>query len=330
MRTRLRARTMVVMVLAGCAITMTSALAHAQERRWRGGPGESSLPPPQGTGRLRNVAQGMCLDVAGWAAQGNSNVLLWDCNDDPDQVWSFAGRELRDAYTGTCLDVAGYDGAKGANVDIFRCESLDDQRWTLVPRGQGTFELHNFKRGLCLDVNGKAGARGDNVLLWACDGGVDQTWRWEPYSVAPPRPPERRPGPPGPPPRRPSMPPEMEVPQQQQPPPPPPPPRGREWRREARPMNEESFRALIGAVNNEGFAEGKLNVIQEAAARNFFRTAQLRTLIDQLAFSATKLRALELGAPRLVDPENAFTLHEAFTFSADKEQAKQILRRNGY
>jgi hypothetical protein len=321
MRTRPSPRVMAMAALAACALPGALAQAHdhdREERRWRG-PGESTLPPPPGTGRLRNAAQGMCLDVAGWAAQGNSNVLLWDCNDDPDQVWSFAGAELHDALTGTCLDVAGYGGERGANVDLFRCEGLDDQRWTLVPRGQGTFELHNGKRDLCLDVVGKAGARGDNVMLWACDGGVDQTWRWEPY--APPRVPERRPGPPGPPPRQPSRPPEMAV---------PPPPRAREWRRDARPMNDESFRALVAAVNHEGFAEGKLTVIEQAASRNFFRTGQLRVLIDQLAFSATKLRALELGAPRLVDPDNAFNLYDGFPFSADKERAREILKRNGY
>lgn len=309
MLTRTALGTMVTLLLPLC--TVTGASAHPQERLRRGpGPGEARLPPPPGKGRLRNVAQGMCLDVAGWAAQGDGNVLLWECNNDPDQVWSFAGAELRDDLTGACLDVAGYDGAQGANVDVFRCEGMDDQRWMLVPRGQGTFELRNLKRGLCLDVNGKAGARGDNVALWACDGGIDQTWRWEPY--APPVAPERRPGPPGPGFSRPA---------------PPPPPSSR---REVRPMNDQAFRALVDAVNNEGFAEGKLNVIQSAATRNFFRTDQLRTLIDQLGFSATKLRALELGAPRLVDPENAFTLYEAFSFSADKERAKQILSRNGY
>ena len=48
-----------------------------------------------------------------------------------------------------------------------------------------------------------------------------------------------------------------------------------------------------------------------------------------MPFSATKLRVLELGAPRIVDPENAFAVYDAFAFSADKEQARQILRRNG-
>ena len=328
MRERRRSRP-VLMVAAMAASLMTSGLASAQApRRWPR-QGEASLPPPVGTGRLRNAVQGKCLDVAGWAAQGNSNVLLWDCNNDPDQVWSFASGELHNGLTGSCLDVAGYDGAQGANVDVFRCEGLDDQRWTLVPRGQGTFELHSLKRGLCLDVVGKAGARGDNVLLWACDGGADQTCRWEPYAAPPPRyAPERRPGPP---PRGPSMPPELEVPQQPPPPTPTPPgQRPRDWRREARPMGDETFRALLGAVNSESLSEGKLNVVEQAATRNVFRTGQVKALIDQMGFSATKQRTLELCAPRIVDPENAFTLYEAFTFSGDKEQAKQILKRNGY
>lgn len=268
------------------------------------------LPPPPGTGRLRNVAQGMCLDVAGWAAQGNQDVLLWECNGDPDQVWTFsADRELRDALTGACLDVAGYDGAQGANVGVFRCERLDDQRWTLVPRGNDTFELRSLKRGLCLDVKGKAGARGDDVMLWRCEGDADQLWRWEPFTMPAPRPT-------GPPQRSPA-------------PPPPPSPSQQPRERRPRAMDEGAFGALAAAVKGEGFSEGQLGVVRQAATRNFFTVAQVKALIDLVSFSATKLGVLEAAAPRIVDPENAFAIHGAFTFSADKEQAREILRRNG-
>jgi hypothetical protein len=317
-------------VVALALATLAAAQAQAQ---WRHR-GPRALPAPPGTGRMRNAAQGMCLDVAGWAAQGSSNVLLGECNNDPDHVWSFTPTgELRNTLNGTCLDAAGYDGSQGANVDVFRCEDLDDQRWTLVARGRGNFELRNNKRGLCLDVVGRNGARSDNVLLWPCDGGADQAWTFEPYAP-PPRPTYPPQRPPGPPPGtpgphyRPSDPPpplpEMEV------PPPPPPPRQHESRQQRpRPMDEEPFRALVAAVRNEGFSESQLTVIQQAAARNYFRVGQVRTLIDLVAYSATKLRVLELGAPRLVDPENAFAVYEAFAFSADKESAKGILRRNG-
>jgi ricin-type beta-trefoil lectin protein/uncharacterized protein DUF4476 len=304
------------------AVTLVSALSSSPAGA-QAGPGKRRdrpqpvMAPPGGTGRLRNAAQGMCLDVAGWGAQGDGNVLLWECNRDPDQVWSFApGGELHNVLTGTCLDAAGYDGAAGANVDIYRCEGLDDQRWALIPRGAGRFELHNLKRGLCLDVAGYAGARGDNVALWTCDGGTDQIWSFEPYA-APPRPAYMPPPPRSPPsPTR-----ELEV------PPPPAPPREA---RLPRPMDEGAFQGLTAAVRKESFSETQLDVIRQAASRNFFRVGQLKALIDLLSFSATKLSALEIGAPRVVDPENAYAFYEAFTFSADKEQAKQILRRSGY
>src|SRR3954447_22310499 len=98
-------------VVAGRAVALSLAFiaalapaaAHAQGGgpRWRRHaerqPEPKQLPPPPGTGRLRNVAKGMCLDVAGWAAQGNQDALLWDCNNDPDQVWTFSpDGEVRD------------------------------------------------------------------------------------------------------------------------------------------------------------------------------------------------------------------------------------------
>ena len=114
-----------VLAIALTATTLTGTPAEAQRPRGGG----RGLPPPPGAGRLRNAAQGMCLDVAGWAAQGNSDVLLWECNDDPDHVWSFTrSGELRNAQNGTCLDAAGYDGQQGANV-LSLAQSSRDHEW---------------------------------------------------------------------------------------------------------------------------------------------------------------------------------------------------------
>jgi hypothetical protein len=95
-------------------------------------------------------------------------------------------------------------------------------------------------------------------------------------------------------------------------------------------MDEPAFRRFVDAVKNEGFADDQIRVIESASSRNYFRVTQLRVVIDLLPFSANKLRALELVAPRLVDPENTMSLYEAFPFSADKDQARQILSRYGY
>jgi Domain of unknown function (DUF4476) len=129
-------------------------------------------------------------------------------------------------------------------------------------------------------------------LLWACADGADQLWSFHAYT---------------PPPRA-----------AYQPPPDP------------RPMDEGPFRALVAAVRNQSFSDSQVTVIQQAVTRNYFRVGQIVDLIELVAFSASKLRVLELGAPRVVDPENAFAVYDAFAFSADKAQARQILRRNGF
>ena len=111
------------------ATTLASAGAEAQSR----------AAPAAGAAAAagdRAPAQRRAGDVPGCrglGGAGDSNVLLWECNDDPDHVWSFTrSGELRNALNGTCLDAAGYAGEQGANVDVYRCEALDDQRWQLV------------------------------------------------------------------------------------------------------------------------------------------------------------------------------------------------------
>src|SRR4051794_18377622 len=203
---------------------------------------------PTGPGHLRNAAQGLCLDVAGWNGAGDGNALLWECNGDPDQVWSFTpGGELVNAL-GSCLDVAEYDGAPGRNVDVYRCEGLDDQKWSLVPAGGDRFLLHNRKQSLCLDVAGKNGNKGDNVALWHCDGGKDQLWSWEPVVVEAPR---RRP---------PGDPPEYTRPERLRP---------EIVREQPVPLEQvvisgRDLEALLKAVDSEGFSQGKLRVIETA------------------------------------------------------------------
>jgi hypothetical protein len=271
-------------------------------------PPVAEMPPPSGWGRLRNQSQNMCLDVAGWQMQGNRTVVLWECNNDPDHVWTFsANGELMNAVGNLCLDAQGRDGAQGAQINVRPCNQRPDQKWRLVSRGGGRFELRNGARDLCLDVVGRAGARGDKTILWQCDGGADQLWRFDaaggPAVVAPPPAPGPTYVPPPPPPG-------AYV--------PPPPPAA---------MDAATFDTLIGAVGRASFSSDKQRVIADAAARNWFTVAQADRVLRMLSFSADKLRALELMAPHIVDPQNAFQLYESFTFSADRQKAREIMDR---
>jgi hypothetical protein len=106
----------------------------------------------------------------------------------------------------------------------------------------------------------------------------------------------------------------------QPPPPPPPPPM-----RGPRPIDDGSLEALIQAINAEGFSDGKTRVIAQAARSHHFLVGQLKRIVEQLPFSADKVGAVQMIAPRLLDRQNAFQIYDAFAFSADKERVRQIL-----
>ena len=92
-------------------------------------------------------------------------------------------------------------------------------------------------------------------------------------------------------------------------------------------VDEGQFNEIARAVEAEAFSQGKINVLTDAIGRYLFTVDQVKRVIGLFAFSADKLRALELTAPRIADRQNNFKIYEAFTFSADKEKARQILSR---
>jgi hypothetical protein len=107
------------------------------------------------------------------------------------------------------------------------------------------------------------------------------------------------------------------------PPPPPAPPPSRQ----PRPIADATLAQLEAAIDAEGFSDGKLRVLQDAARSNFFLIAQLKKLVGHYSFSKDQVRAVEIVAPHLLDRENAFQLYDAFSFSGDKKKVEQILSR---
>ena len=64
---------------AAVLVVLSSSVVYAQYGRPL-----YTVAAPAGRGMLRNAAQGLCLDVAGWSAAGDGKALLWDCNGDPE------------------------------------------------------------------------------------------------------------------------------------------------------------------------------------------------------------------------------------------------------
>ncbi len=92
-------------------------------------------------------------------------------------------------------------------------------------------------------------------------------------------------------------------------------------------LNEAQFSEILDAVQAESFEDGKLGVLRDATDYAWYTVAQVVRVLGAFSFGSGKLKALEIMAPQIVDPEHAFKIYGAFTFDGDKKKARKILRR---
>lgn len=102
-------------------------------------------------------------------------------------------------------------------------------------------------------------------------------------------------------------------------------PPAQEPRAEPAGMSASDFEALVDAIKDEGFEDGKLNVLSSAAQSNRFTANQVGEILDLMAFSEGKLKALGKMKHRIVDRNNTFKIYKHFAFSADQKKARKIL-----
>jgi hypothetical protein len=139
-------------------------------------PGTGSTPPPTDhTGPLTGAGSGRCLDVTGVSQTPGTQVQIWDCNGQVNQLWhQNAAGELR-VYSDTrCLDASNQGTANGTRVVIFTCNGQANQQWRLNANGSIT----GVQSGRCLDVSNAGTTNGTVVQLWDCNGQTNQQWRF--------------------------------------------------------------------------------------------------------------------------------------------------------
>ena len=128
----------------------------------------TSPTPTPGSGQIKGVGSGRCLDVPGAGTTDGTQLNLWDCHNGTNQQWtSTAAGELR-VYGTKCLDAAGTGNA--AKVQIYSCWGGDNQKWRLNSDGS----IVGIQSGLCLDAAGTANST--LIQLYSCSNGSNQRW----------------------------------------------------------------------------------------------------------------------------------------------------------
>lgn len=100
---------------------------------------ESTGTTPEGNGlfRIRNITDGLCLDLPGTGSVPASTPVSENpCLDGDNQDWYNRLAQPGDAWylvnyaSGLCLDVAGVgDGGPDARIGVYPCQFYDDHEW---------------------------------------------------------------------------------------------------------------------------------------------------------------------------------------------------------
>ncbi|MFH9374728.1 endo-1,4-beta-xylanase [Streptomyces anulatus] len=129
-----------------------------------------SSTPPTGSGEIKGIGSGRCLDVPNASTTDGTQLQLWDCNSSTGQQWaSTAAGELL-VHGNKCLDAAGT--GNGAKVQIYSCWGGDNQKWRLDSNGS----IVGVQSGLCLDAVGNGTGNGTLIQLYSCSNGSNQRW----------------------------------------------------------------------------------------------------------------------------------------------------------
>ncbi len=124
--------------------------------------------------------QGLCLDVPGNDTRSGTKLILWGCNNQINQKWSFLQNGTITIYGSRCLDVPGGSLANGNKIQIWACvPNSPHQKWrmnsdnTITPTGLGIAGLKK-----CLDIKDINFNPGAQIQLWDCNGGPNQKWKY--------------------------------------------------------------------------------------------------------------------------------------------------------
>ncbi len=88
-------------------------------------------------------------------------------------------------------------------------------------------------------------------------------------------------------------------------------------------MSASQFQSLVGAIEAESFADGKLRVLKDAAQGNFFTSEMVGKIIDLYDFAGNKVDAGVICYPKVVDKENFYTVYSHFDFDSSKDELKK-------
>lgn len=92
-------------------------------------------------------------------------------------------------------------------------------------------------------------------------------------------------------------------------------------------LDKKSFGILRDKVHKASFDSNRIDLIEVACLGCCFTCSQCARLMREFSFDDTKLKALKVIAPRIIDPQNAVEIYKTLSFSSSKDEAGRILQK---
>ena len=132
-----------------------------------------------GSGEIKGVGSGRCLDVPNSSTTDGTQLQLWDCSGNSNQQWTYTSDSELKVLGDKCLDAAGTSNA--VKAQIYTCSGGDNQKWHINSDGTIT----GVQSGLCLDAVNVGTANGTEIQMYSCTGGSNQKWTWSGGTTTP-------------------------------------------------------------------------------------------------------------------------------------------------
>lgn len=97
-------------------------------------------------------------------------------------------------------------------------------------------------------------------------------------------------------------------------------------RHHAEVMNENDFQYLYNKIKGKAFDDDKLELLSVGVLSNQFTCRQCIKIMSVFTFDDAKLKTLNIMASHIADKENGETILDSFTFSTNRDKAKDMLR----
>lgn len=93
-----------------------------------------------------------------------------------------------------------------------------------------------------------------------------------------------------------------------------------------KPIREEDLAVFLSTLDNAGFSDAKVEMVNEFGRSNWFTVSQVGKITEKISFGDDKVDAILAIYPHIVDKENTYRLYEFVTFSDDRERLKEGLK----